>query len=87
VGGDEFAAVMENLSRSAAEQRMRSFDRLVAEAGRKLCGWTVALSCGYVLFPADGLTAEELLAEADRRMRQRKQERRIPAPAVAIEVA
>jgi diguanylate cyclase (GGDEF)-like protein/putative nucleotidyltransferase with HDIG domain len=88
VGGDEFVTVMDGLSRSSAEQRMRDFDRLVRQAGRRLCGEEiVALSCAYVLFPADGVTAEELLAEADRRMRQRKQERRNSVPAVAIEVA
>jgi diguanylate cyclase (GGDEF)-like protein len=88
VGGDEFVTVMEGLSRSSAEQRMRHFDGLVREAGRKLCGEEiVALSCGYVLFRADGGTAEELLAEADRRMHQRKQERRNAAPSTVIEVA
>jgi len=88
VGGDEFVTVMEDLSRSAAEQRMRDFDRLASEAGLKLCGEEiVALSCGYVLFPADGITAEELLAEADRRMHQRKQDRRNGVPALAMELA
>ena len=81
VGGDEFATVMEGLSRPAAEQRMRHIDGLVREAGLKLCGEEiVALSCAYVLFPADGVTAEELLAEADRRMQQRKLERRTQCP-------
>ena len=61
---------------------------MVREAGRKLCGQEiVALSCGYVLFPADGVTAEELLAEADRRMRQKKQERRNATRSPVIEVA
>jgi diguanylate cyclase (GGDEF)-like protein/putative nucleotidyltransferase with HDIG domain len=88
VGGDQFVTVMEGLSRPAAEQRMRHFDGLVREAGRKLCGQEiVALSCGYVLFPADGVTAEELLAEADRRMRQKKQERRNATRSPVIEVA
>jgi predicted signal transduction protein with EAL and GGDEF domain len=47
----------------------------------------VGMSCGYVLFPADGATAEPLLAEANRRMRQQKQKRRPAAPVVAAEVA
>jgi len=61
---------------------------LVREAGRKLCGEEiVALSCAYVLFPADGVTTEELLANADRRMHQRKQERRNVTASTVIEVA
>jgi diguanylate cyclase (GGDEF)-like protein len=85
-GGDEFVAVMADLNRPAAEQRMRDFDRMVREAGRKLCGEEiVGLSCGYVLFPDDGATAEQLLAEADRRMYKEKQERR-SAAAVLTEV-
>jgi diguanylate cyclase (GGDEF)-like protein len=84
VGGDEFAAVMGDLTRSAAEQRMLDFDRIVREAGRKLCGEEiVGLSCGYVLFPEDGSTAEQLLAEADHRLQKHKQERRSAAPVLA----
>ncbi len=80
--------VMGDLSRAAAEQRMRDFDRIVREAGRSLCGEEiVALSCGCVLFPADGATAEQLLTEADRRMYKQKQEHRSAAPARAAEVA
>jgi len=92
-GGDEFVAVMGDMSRSAAEQRMRDFDGMVRETGRTLCGEeTVALSCGFVLFPFDGATAEQLLAEADRQMYKQKQERRSTvltgaAPSLAAEVA
>ncbi len=88
LGGDEFAAVMGNVSRPAADQRMSDFDRIVRETGRKLCGEEiVALSCGYVLFPEDGSTAEQLLAEADRRMHKHKKERRNAAPTLAAEMA
>ena len=86
-GGDEFVAVMADLSRTAAEQRMSDFDRIVREMGRRQCGdEIVALSCGYVLYPADGATAEQLLAEADRRMQKQKQERRNNA-SVVVEMA
>jgi diguanylate cyclase (GGDEF)-like protein/putative nucleotidyltransferase with HDIG domain len=88
VGGDEFVAVMGELNPSAAEQRIRDFDRIVTETGRKLCGEEiVGLSCGYVLFPADGATAEHLLAEADRRMYKHKQERRNVAAVLTADVA
>ena len=88
VGGDEFVAVMGDLSRTVAEQRMRDFDRIVREAGRTLCGDDiVALSCGYVQFPADGATAEQLLAEADRRMYKQKQEHQRMVTLPAAEVA
>jgi len=88
LGGDEFAVVMADLSRSAAEQRMQDFERIVREAALGVCGSDqVTLSCGYVQFPADGATTEQLLAEADRRMQKHKQERRsvqsLPDPVLA----
>jgi diguanylate cyclase (GGDEF)-like protein/putative nucleotidyltransferase with HDIG domain len=88
VGGDEFVVVMPDLTRASAEQRMRDFDRIVRESARSLCGEElVALSCGSVHFPADGATAEQLLAEADRRMYKEKQERQRSVPVPAAEVA
>jgi diguanylate cyclase (GGDEF)-like protein/putative nucleotidyltransferase with HDIG domain len=88
VGGDEFVVVMGDLNHAAAEQRMRDFDRIVREAGRSLCGEEiVALSCGCVHFPADGATAEQLLAEADRRMYKQKQEHQSARPVRTAEVA
>jgi diguanylate cyclase (GGDEF)-like protein/putative nucleotidyltransferase with HDIG domain len=76
-GGDEFVAVMGDLSRSAADQRMRDFDRMVGEAGRRVCGQEiVTMSCGYAQFPSDASTAENLLAQAYSRMQKQKQERR-----------
>jgi diguanylate cyclase (GGDEF)-like protein/putative nucleotidyltransferase with HDIG domain len=96
VGGDEFVIVMPDLGHAAAEQRMRDFDRIVREAGRSLCGEDiVSLSCGCVHFPADGVTAEQLLAEGDRRMYKQKQEHQrsaaplsaAPLPAAAVPAA
>jgi diguanylate cyclase (GGDEF)-like protein len=88
VGGDEFVIVMPDLTRASAEQRMRDFDRIVRETARSLCGEEiVALSCGSVHFPADGATAEQLLAEADRRMYKEKQEHQRSVPIPAAEVA
>jgi diguanylate cyclase (GGDEF)-like protein/putative nucleotidyltransferase with HDIG domain len=87
VGGDEFVIVMPDLGRTAADQRMRDFERIVREAGRNLCGEDiVALSCGCVHFPADGATAEQLLAEADRRMYKEKQahQRAVNVPAADV---
>jgi len=70
-------AVMGDLSRSAADQRMRDFDRMVGEAGRRVCGQEiVTMSCGYAQFPSDASTAENLLAQAYSRMQKQKQERR-----------
>jgi diguanylate cyclase (GGDEF)-like protein len=87
VGGDEFVIVMPDLGRTAADQRMRDFDRIVREAARSVCGEDiVALSCGSVHYPADGVTAEQLLAEADRRMYKEKQahQRALPVPAAEV---
>jgi GGDEF domain-containing protein len=48
---------------------------LAGNAGREICGveW-LSLSVGCAIYPEDGVDAEKLLAEADRRMYIQKQE-------------
>jgi GGDEF domain-containing protein len=47
---------------------------LAGNAGREVCGveW-LSLSVGCAIYPEDGVDAEKLLAEADRRMYIQKQ--------------
>jgi diguanylate cyclase (GGDEF)-like protein len=73
MGGDEFVIVAPGLSPSAAEARGVCLSELAKAAGREITGedW-LSLSVGCALYPEDGADAEQLLAEADRRMYQQK---------------
>ena len=75
MGGDEFVIVAPGLSASAAEARGICLSELAGHAGREVCGveW-LSLSVGCAIYPEDGMDAEKLLAEADRRMYIQKQE-------------
>jgi diguanylate cyclase (GGDEF)-like protein/putative nucleotidyltransferase with HDIG domain len=75
MGGDEFVIVAPGLSSSAAEARGICLSELAGNAGREVCGveW-LSLSVGCAIYPEDGVDAEKLLAEADRRMYIQKQE-------------
>jgi diguanylate cyclase (GGDEF)-like protein/putative nucleotidyltransferase with HDIG domain len=75
MGGDEFVIVAPGLSSSAAEARGICLSELAGNAGREVCGveW-LSLSVGCAIYPQDGVDAEKLLAEADRRMYIQKQE-------------
>jgi diguanylate cyclase (GGDEF)-like protein len=75
MGGDEFVIVAPGLSGSAAEARGICLSELAGAAGREICGveW-LSLSVGCAIYPEDGVDAEKLLAEADRRMYIQKQE-------------
>jgi diguanylate cyclase (GGDEF)-like protein/putative nucleotidyltransferase with HDIG domain len=75
MGGDEFVIVAPGLSASAAEARGICLSELACSAGREICGveW-LSLSVGCAICPEDGMDAEKLLAEADRRMYIQKQE-------------
>ena len=44
------------------------------------------MSVGVATYPEDGTDAEDLLAEADRRMYKSKRLRKKPGPAIAVEV-
>ena len=75
MSGDEFVIVAPGLSASAAEARGICLSELAGNAGREICGveW-LSLSVGCAIYPEDGVDAEKLLAEADRRMYIQKQE-------------
>jgi diguanylate cyclase (GGDEF)-like protein/putative nucleotidyltransferase with HDIG domain len=69
MGGDEFVIVAPHMTRSSARLRGRQLSALAKRASREVCGEELlSLSVGTVFFPHDGLDAERLLAEADKRM-------------------
>jgi len=78
MGGDEFVLVMPGLTAGAIEAKVSRFRHLVTEAGRKICNEEIiSISVGQALYPEDGADAEQLLAEADRRMYKYKQRNKL----------
>lgn len=69
MGGDEFVFILPNWNQASRSSELSAIRRAVESASRdqELDG-EVTVSIGVALYPADGATAEELLAVADRRM-------------------
>ncbi len=75
MGGDEFVIILPGLSEEALGPRCAAFREAARRAGREVCGAEIlGLSIGQAFFAKDGSDAEQLLAEADRRMYAEKQE-------------
>jgi diguanylate cyclase (GGDEF)-like protein len=69
MGGDEFIVIAPGMTREAAEEKAMVMNQLAVEAGREVCGEDIlSISVGVAFFSEDGTDAEQLLAEADRRM-------------------
>lgn len=69
MGGDEFVVVAPNLTPEAAEKKAELLDNLARQASRETCRKElISLSVGTAFYPQDGVDAERLLADADRRM-------------------
>jgi diguanylate cyclase (GGDEF)-like protein/putative nucleotidyltransferase with HDIG domain len=74
MGGDEFVVIAPGLTADAAGKKAEQMKALARQAGTDVCGEDIlSLSVGRALFPEDGKDAEQLLAEADRRMYLEKQ--------------
>jgi diguanylate cyclase (GGDEF)-like protein/putative nucleotidyltransferase with HDIG domain len=75
MGGDEFVVVAPGLPQEASAKKCDQLRELARLAGREVCAEDLlSLSIGQALYPDDGNDAEELLAEADRRMYVEKQQ-------------
>ena len=69
MGGDEFVIIAPNMSETAVAERTNVLNSLAKQAGHAICGTdSISLSSGAAFYPKDGSNAEQLLAEADRRM-------------------
>jgi diguanylate cyclase (GGDEF)-like protein/putative nucleotidyltransferase with HDIG domain len=69
MGGDEFVLVLPGLAACDLPGRLNDLEKVVVDAGVAVCGERLlAISAGAAFFPQDGADAENLLAEADRRM-------------------
>ncbi len=76
MGGDEFVIVLPGHRAGSMSTKVEQFCEAVRQVGRETLGSeTLGLSVGDAVYPSDGEDAESLLAEADRRMYQMKQER------------
>ncbi len=82
MGGDEFVLVLPGLKREDLVARTGRIGSMITEAARQVIGEDIiGISIGAVHAPEDGRDAETLLAEADRRMYQMKEERKEAAKA------
>ena len=74
MGGDEFVVIAPGLAADTAGKKVEQMRALARHAGSEVCGEEIlSLSVGRAVYPADGKDAEQLLAEADRRMYLEKQ--------------
>ena len=74
MGGDEFLIVAPNMTAEAVKERAMVLNTMAMRASREVCGREIlSISLGVAFYPHDGLDAEQLLGEADRRMYKAKQ--------------
>jgi diguanylate cyclase (GGDEF)-like protein/putative nucleotidyltransferase with HDIG domain len=75
MGGDEFVVIAPGLSAETANKKAEQLRDLARQVGHEVCQEDIlSLSVGRAVYPADGRDAEQLLAEADRRMYLEKQQ-------------
>ncbi len=74
MGGDEFVLVVPELRPETIQGKIQQISEMVRAIGREICDDDLLdLSLGEAHYGTDGLQAEDLLAEADRRMYIMKQ--------------
>ena len=83
MGGDEFVVLLPGLEPADVHMKVAQFREALDQASRDLFSENLlTVSIGVASFPSDGTDAEQLLAEADRRMykekRARKQRQQTP---------
>ena len=75
MGGDEFVVVAPGMTPETLQAKILQLKRIAVAAGQEVCGESLlSLSVGQAFYPDGGTDAEELLANADRRMYVAKQE-------------
>jgi diguanylate cyclase (GGDEF)-like protein len=74
MGGDEFVLIIPNITPEVVKEKAKLLNALAQQAGQQVCGKDIlSLSLGATFYPQDGVDAERLLAEADRKMYSVKQ--------------
>ncbi len=85
MGGDEFVLILPGLKPEVVQAKIQQISAIARRAGLQVCGEdTVGLSVGMASAPSDGSAAEDLLAQADRRMYRVKQEHRAQRQSLAL---
>jgi diguanylate cyclase (GGDEF)-like protein len=91
MGGDEFVLLLPHITADSVDERITQMVRIAAEAGEIAPGKRfLSMSVGEAFYPLDGNNAEELLATADRRLYNIKQQQKLRqanTPAVMKEPA
>ena len=78
MGGDEFVLVLPGLQADQLPQKIERLKVITEDAGREIFAQeTLSLSVGHSMFPEDGVDADRLLSEADRRMYIAKQKEKM----------
>jgi diguanylate cyclase (GGDEF)-like protein/putative nucleotidyltransferase with HDIG domain len=78
MGGDEFVLVLPDLKEDLSPAYVERLRSVASEAGWAVCGEEcLSMSVGAAIYPLDGSDAEQLFAEADRRMYRVKQEGKV----------
>ena len=74
MGGDEFVIVAPNMTPDSVSERAMLLNSMAQRAGWEVCCKDLlSLSLGAAFYPQDGQDAQQLLAEADRKMYAAKQ--------------
>jgi diguanylate cyclase (GGDEF)-like protein len=74
MGGDEFVVIAPGLTAEATARKAEQMRDLAQQAGKDVCNEDIlSLSVGKAVFPEDGMDAEKILSEADKRMYLQKQ--------------
>jgi diguanylate cyclase (GGDEF)-like protein/putative nucleotidyltransferase with HDIG domain len=80
MGGDEFVVIAPGLTPEAAARKAEQMRDLAQQAGKDICNEDIlSLSVGKAVYPEDGMDAEKILSEADKRMYLQKQSQSAPA--------
>ncbi len=86
MGGDEFVILAPGGAEDELELKIERMRNIARKAGDSTPEPSpLSMSVGVAIFPDDGKDAEDLLAEADRRMYKSKRLRKKAAPAMAME--
>ena len=86
MGGDEFVILVSGGNDEELDskiERMRAVARKAGDSTPEPSA--LSMSVGVATYPDDGKDAEDLLAEADRRMYKSKRLRKKPVPVIAVE--
>jgi diguanylate cyclase (GGDEF)-like protein len=85
MGGDEFVVLLPGVKPHDVEGKLVQFRGLVKQVGTDIfAGSPLTASIGVAHFPLDGTNAEQLLAEADKRMYKEKQSQKSLTPPDAV---